>query len=74
MNDHRSHEFRIWNRNITFIKLRCTYSVEGPVWLLLSKLENWMTLCRQRSLLSGLLESYPSFWDEASAWEHVCHS
>ena len=41
------------------------------MWLLLLKLENWMTLCGQRLLLPGLLECYPSFWDEAPAWGHV---
>ena len=54
----------------------CTYpgrllrSRRGFFGLVL-KLENWMTLCGQRLLLPGLLECYPSFWDEALAWGHV---
>ena len=44
---------------------------EGLVWLLLLELESWMTLCGQRLLLSGLLECYPSFWDEALAGGRV---
>ena len=44
------------------------------MWLLLSKLESWMALGGRRSLLSGLLESYPYFWDEALAWGHICYS
>ena len=57
----------------------CTYpgrllrSRRGFFGLVL-KLENWMTLCGQRLPLPGLLECYPSFWDEALAWGNICHS
>ena len=39
-----------------------------------SRLESWMTLCmpsRERSLLSGFLESYSSFQGEPLAWGRV---
>ena len=35
---------------------------------LVLKLESWMTLCRQRLSLPGLLGCYPSFWDGAPNW------
>ena len=40
-----------------------------------SRLESWMTLCmpsRERSSLSGFLESHSSSQDEALAWGHIC--